>query len=168
MKAVKNLLSAVLVFVLVFGLWGCEARHQDPPDTGENQSTAEERNIGGAVENIIYIKAGEKTLTADLEDNSSADALVELLKKGDITVDMSDYGGFEKVGNLPEALPQNNRQINTEAGDLILYQGNKFVIYYGENSWSLTKLGKIRNADGGELKSAIEAHPSIAISLSAV
>lgn len=31
----------------------------------------------------------------------------------------------------------------TDPGDLILYQGNSFVIYYDTNSWNFTRLGKI-------------------------
>jgi hypothetical protein len=36
-------------------------------------------------------------------------------------------------------------QITTSAGDLILYQGNMFVIYYAPNTYSFTRLGKIDN-----------------------
>ena len=35
------------------------------------------------------------------------------------------------------------RQTTTEPGDLILYQGNSFVIYYDTNSWNFTRLGKV-------------------------
>ncbi len=45
-----------------------------------------------------------------------------------------------------------DEHINTEAGDLILYQGNSFVIYYYSNSWNLTGLGKIDNISQKELK----------------
>ena len=38
------------------------------------------------------------TLTATLYDNSSSRALVELLQKGPVTIDMHDYSNFEKVG----------------------------------------------------------------------
>ena len=70
-------------------------------------------------------------------------------------VDMSDYGGFEKVGSLPWEVPTNDEQINTVPGDIILYQGNKITIYYGENSWSLTKLGHIDGVTGEELLEAM-------------
>ena len=29
---------------------------------------------------------------------------------------------------------------------MILYQGNSITIYYGTNTWSFTRLGKIENA----------------------
>ena len=103
-------------------------------------------------ERKLQIKIGEETLTATLTNNTSAMALVSLLEKGAITIDLEDYGSFEKVGALPETLPQNNEQIDTDAGDLILYQGNQFSIYYDKNSWSLTRLGHIDNVTKSQLK----------------
>lgn len=79
------------------------------------------------------------------EDNSSAQALRDLLKEGPLTIDMSDYGNMEKVGPIGTSLPTNNEQITTEAGDIILYQGSNLVIYYDTNSWNFTRLGKIKD-----------------------
>ena len=87
-----------------------------------------------AEEQKLNIDVNGYTLTASLEDNSSAQALKELLKNGSITIEMSDYGNFEKVGTLPETLPRNDERITTEAGDLILYQGNQITIYYDVNT----------------------------------
>lgn len=101
--------------------------------------------------NSIYIHANGSTFKARLADNGSAEALAELLKNGDITVNVSDYGNFEKVAPLGTSLPTNNEQITTEAGDLILYQGNNIVIYYDTNSWNFTRLGKIEDATKEEL-----------------
>ena len=86
---------------------------------------------------------GGRTFTATLENNSSAQALKELLAKGDMTVEMNDYGDMEKVGTLGISLPRNDRQTTTEAGDIVLYLGNHLVIYYDTNSWSLTRIGKV-------------------------
>lgn len=44
--------------------------------------------------------------------------------------------------NTPEQ-SGNDRQTTTSPGDLILYQGNSFVIYYDTNSWNFTRLGKV-------------------------
>jgi len=52
-------------------------------------------------------------------------------------------------------LPRNDQQITTEAGDIILYQGNAFVIYYAPNSWNFTRLGKIDNITPEELRSIL-------------
>ena len=65
---------------------------------------------------------------------------------------MSDYGNFEKVGPLGQSLPTNNQQITTEAGDIILYQGNQITIYYDRNSWNFTRLGKINGVTSQQLR----------------
>ena len=101
--------------------------------------------------NKIKLIIGSNELTATLENNSSSQALINKLKEGEITIQMSDYAGMEKVGTLEFDLPQNNKNIKTEAGDLILYQGNNFVIYYDNNNWSLTRLGKLDDISQKEL-----------------
>lgn len=101
---------------------------------------------------IMYIKIGEKTLKAILENNSSTKALRKILAEGDITIHMEDYGDMEKVGSLKRNLPTNDKPTRTKAGDLILYQGNSFVIYYDTNEWDFTRLGKIQGVTAKELK----------------
>lgn len=88
---------------------------------------------GVNVDMKINITVNNKVLTALLYDNTSTKALIDLLKKGDVTIDMHDYGNFEKVGELPVSLPRNDKHIKTDAGDLILYLGKRFVIYYDKN-----------------------------------
>ena len=94
-------------------------------------------------------------LTATLVDNSSAAALIELLKKNPLTIEMRDYGKMEKVGAIGTTLPRNDQQITTQPGDIILYQGNALVIYYAPNSWNFTLLGKIDNVTQDELKAIL-------------
>ena len=100
----------------------------------------------------ITSDSGSHTLTARLADNSSAMAFYELLEKGPVTIKMHDYGNFEKVGSLGTSLPRNDSQITTEAGDIILYQGNQITIYYDTNSWNFTRLGKVDGVTQAELK----------------
>lgn len=94
----------------------------------------------------ICLTIGSKSMTATLADNAAAQELVTLLAKGPITIDMEDYGGFEKVGALPQSLPASNSQITTAPGDIMLYQSCNVVIFYGSNSWSYTRLGKLDDA----------------------
>ena len=79
---------------------------------------------------------------------NSLDALVKMMENGPVTIQMSDYAGFEKVGALGTSLPTNNSQTTTQAGDIVLYQGNQIVLFYGSNSWSYTRLGKIDDLTG--------------------
>ena len=100
----------------------------------------------------ITSESGNHTLTAMLENNSSAVSFYEFLKKGPVTISMSDYGNFEKVGSLGKTLPRNDTQITTSAGDIILYQGNQITIYYDKNSWNFTRLGRVDGKTQTELK----------------
>lgn len=108
-----------------------------------NMATAQHR---------IYLSANGKTRSVSLNDNAVTAALKNLLNAGSVTVRMSDYGGFEKVGALPQSLPASNSQITTQPGDIMLYQGNQMVIFYGGNSWNYTRLGKIDNATASNVK----------------
>lgn len=100
----------------------------------------------------MNVEVNGHLLTATLADNSSAKAFAELIKSEPLTIQMDDYANFEKVGKLPENLPRNDEQIRTEAGDIILYQGNQITIYYDENTWNFTRIGKIDNITQAELK----------------
>ena len=107
--------------------------------------------------NQFYVHVNGHVLTVDLQDNSSARAIVEELKKGDITIPMEDYANFEKFGRLPRSFPRNDEQITTSSGDVILSEGNLLVIYYDRNSWRFTRLGKIRDVSQSELKKILGA-----------
>ena len=100
----------------------------------------------------ILLKVGRNSKTATLTDNEATRELTKLLEQGDITIRMSDYGGFEKVGALPQSFPTSNTQITTVPGDIMLYQGNQMVIFYGSNSWSYTRLCKIDGATVSNLR----------------
>lgn len=93
----------------------------------------------------LLIEANGHVFHAELESNSSADALVDKLNSGAVELELHDYGSFEKVGPLPWNLPRNDKQITTEPGDVILYQGNQITIYYDVNTWNFTRLARINN-----------------------
>ncbi len=103
----------------------------------------------------MKVQVGESVFTATLAENSSVDALRELMADEPLTLNMSDYANMEKTADLGVTLPQNNEQMNTQAGDIILYQGRTLTIYYNTNSWSLTPIGKIDDVDAEELREAL-------------
>lgn len=113
----------------------------------------EKDNMGISIE--ITSDTGTYKLSATLFDNSSAEAFYAALENAPITVDMHDYGSFEKVGSLGRSFPRNDTQITTEAGDIILYQGNQITIYYDENTWSFTLLGRIDSVTSSELRTIL-------------
>ena len=122
------------------------------PSDSAQETQAEDASSEG---NTIILEVGGYTFTAALEDNTTGEALKEKLAEGSVTIDMHDYGNMEKVGGFGFSLPRNDEQITTEPGDLILYQGNAFVIYYAPNSWNFTRIGKIKDATAEELIEAL-------------
>ena len=115
-----------------------------PGNTAVDNTWSEEE----ITEMKMTVQVGESTFTATLEDNAAVDALVAMMENGPVTIQMSDYAGFEKVGALWTSLPASNSQTTTHAGDIVLYQGNQIVLFYGSNSWSYTRLGKIDDLTG--------------------
>ena len=103
-------------------------------------------------ESVMTMKIGESPVQVDWEDNESVEALKSLAKQGDITIQMSMYGGFEQVGSLGESLPRNDKQTTTKSGDIVLYSGNQIVIFYGSNSWAYTRLGHISDKDESQME----------------
>lgn len=105
----------------------------------------------------IDITIGETTLPVVLVDNEATRALLNALQTGPITYEANDYGGFEKVGALNRSLPTADERITTQAGDVILYNGNQIVLFYGSNTWSYTRLGRIQYTSVDELKAFLKA-----------
>lgn len=98
----------------------------------------------------ITLSFNGHTCPATLEDSATAAAFLQLLqsKGGSMTIRMSEYGGWEKVGSLGQTLPSNNVQTTTAPGDFVLYSGNQIVLFYGSNSWSYTRLGRLDDPSG--------------------
>ena len=78
----------------------------------------------------LYITIDGKTLSVELVDNVATQTLVAALQEGDITYEAHDYGGFD---------------------------GNQIVLFYGSNSWSYTRLGRMEYSSQAELESFLKA-----------
>ena len=98
----------------------------------------------------MKVQVGDTIFSATLEENAAVSALVDMMRESPVVLQMSDYSGFEKVGPLGTSLPADNSQTTTHAGDIVLYNGNQIVIFYGSNSWSYTRLGHIDDLTGWE------------------
>ena len=99
-------------------------------------------------ETKMNVKIGDAVFTATLEDNAAVREFVDMMKDAPVTIDMSDYSGFEKVGSLGRSLTASDSQMTTNAGDIVLYNKNQIVMFYGSNSWSYTKIGHIDDLSG--------------------
>ena len=156
----KKLIS-ILIAAVLFTTTACAAGNK-VVSTGS--TTANTKGFLPMKLNIQIDNGTSKhNLTATLYDNSSSKSLIELLQKAPVTIDMHDYGNFEKVGDLPVTLPRNDTPTDTDAGDLILYLGKRFVIYYDKNSWDFTPLGKVDDVTKPELKKILGKGNVIAV-----
>ena len=108
-----------------------------------------------SMDDLVKVKINDEVFDVKLENNSATQELIKELKKGNVTVNASDYGGFEKVGELGFSLPTSDENIGTNPGDIVLYQGDKISLFYGSHSWSYTKLGKIDNVGSNKLKEVL-------------
>lgn len=115
----------------------------------------------------IYITIDGRTEAVTLVNNSATRALVAKLQEASVTVTLNSSGGFEIWGALGFSLPTSNEQINAQPGDIILYNGSNICMFYGSNSWSYTRLGKIDGLSESELRTFLKAGDSnISVTLS--
>lgn len=128
-----------------------EGTSPEPDKSSVEQATSAPEPESGAEKEAqlkMNVQVGNSLFTATLEKNAATEAFVEMMEQAPVTIQMSDYAGFEKVGPLGVSLPVSNSQITTQPGDIVLYSGNQIVIFYGSNSWSYTRLGKIDDLSG--------------------
>ena len=129
----------------------------DPPQEKPDGNGGSNGNDNMEMPDHIQLTVSGKSLPVKIEDNAATKALVAALREASITYEADDYGGFEKVGALGRSLPTSNTQISTQPGDVILYSGNQIVLFYGTNSWSYTRIGKMEYGTLDELKSFLKA-----------
>ena len=100
----------------------------------------------------MKMRINDTDIEVEWANNEAVTALKEMVNNNPLTINMSMYGGFEQVGSLGANLPANDTRIVTEPGDIVLYSGNQMVVFYGSNTWSYTRLGKIKNKTETQLK----------------
>ncbi len=164
----KKLIAVLLCVSLLIIMSACSSKQFDEQKTDYQTSAKQTKQTETPAEQAselseqpkekepmnqtqFYITAKGTAFTANFADNGSADAFRDLLREGDLTINMSDYGGFEKVGSLGTSLPRKDTHFSATIGDVVLYQGNQIVIFYGTNSWSYSRLGKIEGVDSESL-----------------
>ena len=138
-----------------------------PSQENQKENGGNNGNNDTSMPSEIKITVSGKSLPVKIEDNAATKALVAALRDSSITYEAEDYGGFEKVGALGRSLPTINAQITTQPGDVILYSGNQIVLFYGSNSWSYTRIGKMEYGTLDELKTFLKAgQGNISVTLS--
>lgn len=166
----KRILLYLMIVAFCFLMVGCgndsdtaknDTRNQETEisktverTTNKKQDTTEETadvTEDETKENSMKLIIGETEVPVNWEENESVAELMKLTEENPLIINMSMYGGFEQVGSIGQSISRNDSQTTTKAGDIVLYSGSNIVIFYGSNSWSYTRLGKIDLAES-ELK----------------
>lgn len=163
----KKLFSLIIIAITAcFVFAGCNNLTVQTPEesTPPTEQTTPEESTPPANEQPeqeeitkMYLTVNGNKIEVKLAENSSADALVEILKKGDITFTAEENGNFEMYGDIGHSLPVNNTQISAQAGDVILYAGRYLCLFFGNNSYSYTEIGKINGYSSSELRTLLGA-----------
>ncbi|NBH14462.1 hypothetical protein D3Z36_09810 [Lachnospiraceae bacterium] len=96
----------------------------------------------------IWITVGEQDFSAELYDNTAAEAWLEQMP---MTLEMNELNSNEKYYYFSESLPTNpERPSAIHTGDLMLYGQSCLVLFYKdfETSYSYTPLGRMEDATG--------------------
>ena len=169
MKFKRIVILILALCMAIFALSACGPKEKPSSQSPEkDEQTSEKPNEKGEeteMVDTIYLTIGTHKITVKLEDNTATRALVALLKEGDITYTAHDYGGFEKVGSLGHTLPHSDVQTTTVAGDVILYSGDQIVLFYGSNSWSYTRLGKMQ-CSASEIEEILTESDAVSVTIS--
>ncbi len=120
-------------------------------DRGSETPPQDEADQTRAKDTELQMTINDTPVTVEWEDNESVQALKELCREQTLTINMSMYGGFEQVGSIGAALPQNDEQTTTSPGDIVLYSGDQMVVFYGSNSWTYTRLGHITDQSESDM-----------------
>lgn len=185
-KRVSALLPALCCLLLCAALAACGTDPKtDRADPGATPTTAGAENGRDAVRwddmTVITGKTGEGTtgpgsteenedetvkklkltvngeaVDVEWEENKAVEALREAAKSGPLTVNTERYGGFEQVGPLGRRLPTDDKRTTTAPGDIVLYSGDRMVLFFGSNTWEYTRLGKITGRTPAELTALLD------------
>lgn len=133
----KKRIAIMLCLAFVCCAGGCEKETAQSTEPSTETEGQEEE----AVTMKLYINDTEVPVV--WENNAAVEALAAEAGKGDIVVNMSMYGGNEQFGPLGKSYPASNRQVTTSNGDIVLFNNDQIVVFYGSNTWSYTRLGKM-------------------------
>ena len=107
--------------------------------------------FAGATNDLIYVRVRDAALNLRLSDTEAAKELKAMVDEKDVTVEMSD-NVFEQYGSLGKNLTSDDVSIAAKAGDVLLYNSRYICIFYGQNTYRYTRLGRIENVGKNELK----------------
>lgn len=170
MMMMKKVFAVVMMMLLLCSCGGIvenedSAKVESTQGSGATDLSAE---LGDTMKFTydIQMKIGDTPVTVSWENNEAVAALAEMNAGDWHEYQLSMYGGFEQVGPLGSDLPASDSETSTSAGDIVLYEGNQIVVFYGENSWAYTRLGHITDKTADELAELL-GNGDVVISLKA-
>ncbi|MBR3350330.1 MAG: hypothetical protein IKG55_09690 [Solobacterium sp.] len=151
-------ISAVL-FAAAMLIAGCGANEvKDEPEEEVNEEIQEifpeesEEPLNEEEDSEMILRIENEEINVVWEDIESVNALKNLVSENELTISMHMYGGWEQVGEIGASLPRNDVQTTAKPGDIMLYSGDQIVVFYGNNSWAYTKLGRMDGYSQAELE----------------
>ena len=149
----KILYAAIIVAVVIIAgvaIWMSQSdREQEDEDPGVSDM-------------MLVMTVDGKRVDVDWEDNPSVDAL-KARAKDTLTVDMYRYGSFEQTGSMAKPIVRNDTSMEVGCGDIVLYNGIQICLYFDENSYSFTKLGKMAGMSASEIREMLDKPNVIAV-----
>ena len=165
--------SFIIIYVCILALFLAGCAHSGQQEQPSNDPAAETETAAPQTESapdaketagVTQTEEEEEEANVELhmlidgvpvavawEDNDAVRALKALCEDAPLTIPMAMYGGFEQVGPIGASLPSDDRQTTTAAGDIVLYDSSRLVVFYGSNSWAYTRLGHITDRNAAEL-----------------
>ena len=147
----KRILLLSLCVLVLSGLAGCSGGKSVSFENDISEKIIDNSTDKSAMDDekeYMKLYFDDTEIPVIWEDNQTVQELMEEAGKDDIVVQMSMYSDNEQVGSLGKSYTKNDEQITTYSGDIVLYSGDKIVVFYGSNSWAYTRLGKMNIPEG--------------------
>ncbi len=118
-------------------------------EDGERFVPKPEKTVSNSV---LLIEAGGRGFYARFSDDPFAKDLVKKLNLGPITVEMHDFGNFDKIGSLPWTLTRRFSWRSEQSTETILFQGNRITVFC---DWDYTTIATVEGTSKEEFLEAI-------------
>lgn len=140
----KYTVSLLTCAILLITLSGCNNSNRTVSNASNDTSQpAEVEHDLTNKENDMKLFINDKEIPVSWESNDSVKEIMKDVANNEIAVEMSMYSDNEQVGSLGKKYTSNDKQTVTHNGDIVLYNSSNIVVFYGSNSWSYTRLGKM-------------------------
>ena len=138
LAATARTIAAMTTAVTLALAASCAPTPSDSPAAGDGHTIEQDTDM-----TTIDIDIHGTTFTAQLEDNATARAFLDLLPTA---LTMDELNGNEKYHYLDSSLPSEPQRVGTiHAGDIMLYGSDCIVLFYQtfRTPYSYTRIGSI-------------------------